>query len=144
MRTGSYLNAFFKGRQEAEYPIFAALSSLPLITMDAERAARQVVRAAQRGDAVRTLSVPATLLARFHGMFPGPTTDILGLVNRLLPTADGPTEAERGLEVSQRIDSDALRWLTTLGRASAERLNELPGTDLAGREATAPPEAPLS
>src|SRR5207253_3425233 len=43
MRTGSYGNALFKGKHEAELTWFALGASLPGISMDAERAARQIV-----------------------------------------------------------------------------------------------------
>ena len=39
MRTGSHLNAEFRGQQEREYTWFSLGASLPLISMDAERAA---------------------------------------------------------------------------------------------------------
>jgi hypothetical protein len=98
MRTGSYLNAFFKGRQRGEFTWFSLGSSLPLISMDAQRAARQIVEATRRGQAERVLSLPALALAWFHGLFPGLTADILSLADRvLLPAADGagPEAAER-------------------------------------------------
>jgi short-subunit dehydrogenase len=62
MRTGSFLNAFFKGRQEKEFRWFSLGAALPLVSMDARRAARQIVDATRRGRAERVLSVPATLL----------------------------------------------------------------------------------
>jgi NAD(P)-dependent dehydrogenase (short-subunit alcohol dehydrogenase family) len=49
MRTGSYLNALFEGRQEAEYGWFAVGSALPGLSMSAERAARAIVRATALG-----------------------------------------------------------------------------------------------
>ena len=64
MRTGSALNAFFKGRAEREYQLFSVVGSLPFISMDAERAARQILQATKRGEAERVLSIPAVLLAR--------------------------------------------------------------------------------
>jgi hypothetical protein len=51
MRTGSYVQARFQGQQEHEVTWFALGSTLPLISISAERAARQVVRATQRGAA---------------------------------------------------------------------------------------------
>ncbi len=95
MRTGSHLNAEFRGNPDAEYVWFSLGSSLPLISMDADRAARQIVAATIRGDAEAILSLPAAALARVHGLAPGMTTEILSLVNRLLPSAppDGGARA---------------------------------------------------
>lgn len=128
MRTGSYLNAAFRGNQEAEFTWFALGASLPLVSMDAERAARQIVAATKRGDAEVILSVPAAVLARVHGLFPGLTADALGLVNRLLPSAPaaGPTAPLRGKDVAARLHSGALDTATAWGRDAAERFNERP------------------
>ena len=124
MRTGSYLQARFKGRQEAEYGWFALGATLPGVSMSAERAARAIVRATARGESERILTLPAKLAAWMHGLFPGATADLLGLVNRLaLPAGNGRARA-RGEEIEARIDAPWLRALTALGRVAAERLHE--------------------
>lgn len=122
MRTGSYINALFKGRQEWEYSWFSAGDSLPFISMDAERAGRQIVEAARKREAVRVLSLPAILLARFHGLFPGLTVRILALVNRLLPSGERDAGApDRGMEVERRMNSPILGTITALGRDAGRR-----------------------
>lgn len=143
MRTGSHLNAVFKGRQNREFTWFSLGASLPLVSMDAERAARQIVDALRHGEAERVLSVPATLLARFHGLFPGTTANILGLVNRfVLPKPGGdPSTAARGRQIEARSPSRVRDTLTTLGRRSAARFNERPGPDGAAASDTAVPSA---
>ena len=123
MRTGSAYQATIKGQQEAEYTWFALLDSLPLISMDAERAAKQIVEAMRRGAAECVVSLPAAALARLHGLFPGATADMLGLANRLLPRGGGQ-EAAAGREVHQRIGSTLLDALMTLTRSAARRFNE--------------------
>jgi NAD(P)-dependent dehydrogenase (short-subunit alcohol dehydrogenase family) len=128
MRTGSHLNAFFKGDQERAFAYFAPSASLPGITMDAERAARQIVQATRRGEAERILSVPANVLAKFHGLFPGMTADLLGVVNRFLPGPNGDgTAAARGMEIQERLDSPVLRKVTGWGLSAAERFHQYPG-----------------
>jgi NAD(P)-dependent dehydrogenase (short-subunit alcohol dehydrogenase family) len=125
MRTGSHLHALTKGQHEAEYGWFSLGASLPLISMDAERAAEQVVEAIRRGDSVRCLGVTAALASRFHGLFPGTTVELLGLVNRLLPgPAARPTGAVPGYAARDRLDSRLIEAATTLGRKAAERFNE--------------------
>lgn len=125
MRTGSHLHALFKGDQEAEYGAFAPAASLPLVSMDAERAAAQVVEAIRRGESVRFLGVTAALAARFHGLFAGTTVELLGLVNRLLPgPAAGSTGTMPGYQARDRLDSRLVEAATTLGRKAAERFNE--------------------
>jgi short-subunit dehydrogenase len=127
MRTGSHLNAYFKGKQEREYAWFSVSASSPLVAMGAERAARQIVRAVKRGEAERVLSLPATLMARFHGLFPGLTADLLGLADRLLPSGEGgASELSRGREVHERAHSKVLTALTGLGLSAAGRYNQNP------------------
>jgi len=127
MRTGSHLNAFFKGDQEAQFAWFAPSASLPFISMDAERAASQVVRATKRGESERILTVPASLAARFHGLFPGLTADLLGLVARVLPSGNGDgTGMTRGMEIQERSRSPVLEALTRWGRSAAHRFHQYP------------------
>jgi NAD(P)-dependent dehydrogenase (short-subunit alcohol dehydrogenase family) len=128
MRTGSHLNALFKGDQPAEYGWFSVGASLPLVSMDAERAARQIVRATKRGEAERVLTLPAVALAKFSGLFPGTTANILGLVNRLLPDAPStPTSTVRGMAVEDEVEMPLHDQMTTLGDNAAEELNQRPG-----------------
>jgi len=129
MRTGSPLNAFFAGRQEGEFAWFAAGDSLAFVSMDAERAARQIVAAARRGQAEKILSLPALLISLFHGVFPGTTSNLFGLVNRLIlpkPTGEGAALA-RGMDVHGRMDSRLLDAALTWTLKAAERCNERPG-----------------
>ncbi|HZU75288.1 MAG TPA: SDR family oxidoreductase [Dehalococcoidia bacterium] len=144
MRTGSHLNAGYKGKLNREFTWMSLGASLPVISMDAERAARQIVRALKRGEAERVLTVPARLLALFHGVAPGTTANILALVDRWVLPAPGGTEDHtvRGVEIEERYPSPLRDRLTGLGRTAAERFHERPGPVLAatggaerGREA---------
>jgi NAD(P)-dependent dehydrogenase (short-subunit alcohol dehydrogenase family) len=128
MRTGSYQNAFFKGRPEKESAWFSLGAALPGISMDAERAARQIVRATERGESERILSWPAKVLARFHGLFPGTTADLLSLINRLIlpPPGGEETGRIRGFEAQQRLDSRVVSALTVLGRKAADHFHQRP------------------
>ncbi len=133
MRTGSPLNAFFKGRQEGEFTWFAAGDSLAFVSMDAARAARHIVAATKRGQAERTLSLPVTALARFHGLFPGTTSDILGLVNRLILPKPGDAAGAgddgiaRGMDVHGRMRSPLLDAVLAWTLKAAARNNQRPG-----------------
>lgn len=129
MRTGSYLNAQFKGAEEGEYVWFSLGATLPGVSLGAERAARQIVRAAEYGDAEVILSLPAKILARFHGLLPGVTADLLAVVNRFLPKAEGrELKATRGMEIDKRLASKVRKVVTGLGQSAAERFHEKPGT----------------
>ncbi|MGH9357424.1 MAG: SDR family NAD(P)-dependent oxidoreductase, partial [Terriglobia bacterium] len=125
MRTGSHVNARFKGRQQEESTWFGLGASLPVISMNAETAARTIVRAVQRGDIEATISLPANALARAHALFPGPVISLLSLVNRfILPKAEG---GEAGAAAGRDLPSQPgiLRVLMSLGRAAAHHYNQL-------------------
>ena len=89
MRTGSHVNAVFKGQNEKEFAWFSIGNSLPVSSISAERAAEQIVEAARRGDAELIVSIQAKLAATANALFPELTADIAGLVNRILPEAGG-------------------------------------------------------
>ncbi|MEX0712959.1 MAG: SDR family NAD(P)-dependent oxidoreductase [Pirellulales bacterium] len=123
MRTGSHRNAWFKGRHRNEYAWFSISDSLPIASMSAQRAARQVVAACRRGDAEVVLSLPAAVAARFHGLFPGLTADLLGWVNRMLPEPGGI--GSRRLQGSKSRSSWSPSWLTRLADRAAVAHNEV-------------------
>jgi short-subunit dehydrogenase len=85
MRTGSYRNITVKGQHAAEYALFSVLDSLPFISIDAQRAAQQIVRATQRGDAEFIITIPARLTARAAALFPNITAAIMQAIARTLP-----------------------------------------------------------
>jgi len=124
MRTGSYRNAEFKGRQSSEAAWFSVSASLPGISMGAARAARQIVGAIRRGQSEKILSTQASLLARVNGAVPGFIPDVLGLVNRLLPAGTDDRESVRTAGQLEAARGDFFRMLTTLGRKAGQRLNE--------------------
>ncbi|TVR74738.1 MAG: SDR family NAD(P)-dependent oxidoreductase [Sphaerobacteraceae bacterium] len=123
MRTGSFVNAQFVGDVEKEYTWFSLGSSLPLITIDAESAARQIVEATRRGESERIISLPAKILARIHGVAPATTARILSAVDKwILPDPpDDPEHNVPGKDLQERIDSNAQEAATTLGREAAQQ-----------------------
>jgi len=129
MRTGSHLNAEFKGNQAAEFGWFSLGASLPLLSMDAEKAASRIILAVKRRESECILSIPANILALTHGILPGPTLKILQLVNRfVLPgvqKSSGADKIELGNEIEAKNPSTILKTLTTMGRSAAQRFNQL-------------------
>lgn len=123
MRTGSPPNAFFKGRHRAEYAWFSISDAMPGLSISAEAAARKIVNACRHGDAEAILSLPAKAGVRLHGLFPGPTADILGMVNRLLPGPGGVGSRNvKGRDSTSRFSPS---WATTLSDEAAVRNNEI-------------------
>ena len=123
MRTGSHLNASFKGKQEYEYGWFALSGTNPLFSIAVERAARQIVNATRRNQAELIISWQAKLLARVHGVAPSMVSEALALVNSLLPNAEGgSTEKKAGHESQTAVTRSPL---TALGKRAAKRYNQL-------------------
>lgn len=123
MRTGSPRNAIFKGQNKKEYAWFSISDSLPLLTISSERAARKIVDACIHGDSEVILTPQARLAAAFHGVFPGATSDILGIVNRLLPRPGGIGEQRAyGRESFSAVSPSPI---TTLTEQAARKNNEV-------------------
>lgn len=89
MQTGSTRHAQFKGQHEAEYAWFGVAASSPLLAMDVERAAKQILEAARYGKAFVVIPWTAKIAKFIHGLVPGITSDTFGLVDRLLPGPGG-------------------------------------------------------
>jgi len=113
MRTGSHVNAYFKGQNEKEYALFAISNALPVSSVSAERAARQIVAAAKSGAAEAIISPQAKIAAKMNVLFPELTAEILSLVNRLLPENGGIGMAKlRGRESESWIAPSILTALS--------------------------------
>lgn len=125
MRTGSFLHARFKGRRRHELDWFGVASSLPLLTMNADRAARKIIDACRHGRATLTLTPQARAAEIANRLFPSTAAKVTEWVAALLPApgGEGPAEAVPG----HRIRS---RWvpsvLTVLGERAAGRYREMP------------------
>ncbi|MBV9073286.1 MAG: SDR family NAD(P)-dependent oxidoreductase [Acidobacteria bacterium] len=123
MRTGSHINADFKGKHSDEFTWFSLSGNNPVTSISVARAARQIVGATVSGRAELIITWQAELLARFHGLAPGLTTHILGLVNRTLPNAGASAEKRKGKESHNLITKSPL---TALGEMAARRYNQKP------------------
>ncbi len=120
MRTGSPENAQFKGRNTLEYAWFSISDSLPGISVDVVAAARQIVDATLRGDAVTTISWPAKLAAIAHGIAPSLIDEIFGVVARFLPSNGGIGTAKRSGHASHSAASPSLLTIATQRRAHTQ------------------------
>jgi len=85
MRTGSHVNAKFKGNHDSEFAWFAASAGAPLLSMNANRAARKILAACRRGQPSLTLTFAARLQVVANALFPNLTGYAMQLANRFLP-----------------------------------------------------------
>jgi short-subunit dehydrogenase len=85
MRTGSHLHAKVGGRRNLEYGWFGTSATLPLLSVPARVAARQIVQAAAKGKSELLISRWAVIAAKVAATAPVLTGAVLSAVNRVLP-----------------------------------------------------------
>jgi len=123
MRTGSHVNAYFKGEHVAEASWFGAAASMPLLTLSAEHAARLAVKGICANKAETVLGIQAQILSQAATLLPGLTSEVLRFSNTLLPKAKPGDSAHTGRELDDQHGS-FYRLLTTLGKRAGQRLNQ--------------------
>jgi NAD(P)-dependent dehydrogenase (short-subunit alcohol dehydrogenase family) len=128
MRTGSHVHAKFKGRRESEFAWFAASAGAPLLSMNADRAARKILVACRRGQPSLTLTFAARLQIVANALFPNLTGYTMRIVNRFLPSA-GDEEASQSRAGSQ-LRRLTPAWVTRLADRATRMNNEEKGQTL--------------
>ena len=136
MRTGSPVHAGFKGDAEKEYAWFATSASAPLLSISADRAARLIVRAIERGAVRLTFTPLARIAVRLHDLVPSLFDLVFTVAGRLLPRVPagrageagqaGQAGQEReGLEIEQGSRSKLVAVVRGRGRGLARRHGQL-------------------
>lgn len=124
MRTGSHLNAYFKGQHRKEFALFAITNASPLFSTTSAAAAQKIIEACRYGKAEIVITPQARLLRLAQSLFPGLVAESFGLVNRLLPKAD-PGEGDRLQSGAESRSVFAPSWLTRPADRAANRNNEV-------------------
>jgi NAD(P)-dependent dehydrogenase (short-subunit alcohol dehydrogenase family) len=118
MRTGSPINAQFKGQHETEYAWFKVASSIPGLTTGADRAARKILEACRYGDPALTISSTAKVAVVANAVAPAAVARAMMLVTRLLPAAAGPA----GNAFTTGLENEAkTRWTPSIVTALTDR-----------------------
>ena len=122
MRTGSHVNAKFKGNHDIEFAWFATAAGAPLISMNADRAARKILAACRRGQPSLTLTMAARGTIVGNALFPNLTGYVMKIINRFLPGVAGEAggESRAGAHVHRLTP----RWLTRLADRATRKNNE--------------------
>ncbi|MDT7812831.1 MAG: hypothetical protein QOJ42_2747 [Acidobacteriaceae bacterium] len=121
MRTGSHLNAQFKGDAAREYSWFSVAAGFPGVSTSARSAALKIVAAISQGKREIAITPQAIFAARFGNAMPAVTSWILQLMNAVLPAAPrAATRKYRGAEVRDM----EVKSLTVLANAAAHRCNQ--------------------
>jgi NAD(P)-dependent dehydrogenase (short-subunit alcohol dehydrogenase family) len=115
MRTGSPRNATFKGQHRKEYAWFSIGDSMPLMSINADHAASKILRACQNGDAETTVAGLFNLSGMIATIAPNLASEVLSVMNLLLPTMGGIGQrAARGFESESSWSPSILTRLTDL------------------------------
>src|SRR5438128_5295280 len=123
MRTGSHVNAKFKGKHDNEFAWFAASAGAPLISMNADRAARKILAACRRGQPSLTLTFVARLQVLANALFPNLTGYLMRIVNRFLPGAGN--ESGNQSRAGSQLRRLAPEWMTRLADRATKKNNEV-------------------
>lgn len=129
MRTGSHVNAQFKGQHAQEFAWFAASNAMPGISMKVERAAAKILQACRRGQPDLTLTLAARGAIMANAVFPNVTAHVLNVVNRVLPRATDSSGDELRTGGESRSRKLSPKWLTYLADRAIDRNNERRSTN---------------
>src|SRR6266536_538473 len=123
MRTGSHVNAGFKGKHDREFAWFAASAGAPLLSMSVDRAARKILAACRRGQPSLILTFAARAAILGNALFPNLTGYAMKFANRLLPGPGGEegNESQAGFQL-RRLTPERLIFIA---KRATEKNNEV-------------------
>lgn len=129
MRTSSHVHAEFKGDQESEYAWFGMSATAPLISIDADRAARRIVSAIARGKVELSFTPEARLAPLVRTLAPTLWSEVMSTAARFLPRPPiAPPEAierREGVEIERTSELRAVKLVHDRGWKAAEKHAQL-------------------
>lgn len=108
MRTGSPRNIDVRGQFEKEYAWFKITDSLPLISIDVDKAAKKIIGALKKGSKTLTLTIPAKIAIAAHGIAPGLVISLFDMINYLLPEMRNGHRTQKGYESGSKYSTTFL------------------------------------
>ena len=111
MRTGSPRNVTIKGDHEAEYAWFKVSDSSPLLSQNADNAAKDIIEALEQGENEVILTQTGKVAIALQGLMPGAVNSVMQLANRFLPKSDN-TETKIGFESESESSNGMVSSLT--------------------------------
>ena len=126
LRTGSHVQAKFKGQHAKEFDWFATSNNVPGFSVSVGYAAGEIIEACRRGQPQLTFPLQMRAAVIAQAVFPNLTANVLALVNRfLLPK---PSKVADGMEAwsGERSRSKEVtpEWKTALVDRAAGENNE--------------------
>jgi short-subunit dehydrogenase len=125
MRTGSYINALFQEGNKREFQLFSFMSSAPLLTISADKAARRIIKAIKLRRALKVVGPQARMAMEFHHFFPELTVKLSGIITRLLPRTQGQKTFEPGKSISEKYPDSELPGVRLIGQRVQEKHQQI-------------------
>lgn len=123
MRTGSYRNVEVKGQHKRELAWFALGDSLPLLSLRAEDAARQILEACRRAAPQLVLAPYGKAAVAANALLPGVTAALMAGAAHFLPgPVPGGSETKKGFQSASSLVPSVL---TRLSDEAARENNQL-------------------
>jgi len=125
MRTGSTKHAQFKGDHDLEYAWFGASAILPVLSIDADRAARRIVSGIARGDVEVAFTPEARVAPIVRTVMPRLWAEMMTLVARFLPrspiASTTATERRDGVTIADESSSPVVEAVRKASEPFAEK-----------------------
>ncbi len=123
MRTGSHIQAEFKGQHEKEYRWFSIGNAIPGFSISAESAARKIIRGVELGQAEVLFTLPAKAAVLVNAIFPGLISSAMKAANRFLLPEPGGVGPQRVKGYASREATPSS--LTAISDKASARNNEI-------------------
>ncbi|WP_026126736.1 SDR family NAD(P)-dependent oxidoreductase [Nocardiopsis xinjiangensis] len=124
MRTGSHRGVVFIGEPEREYAWFALLAGMPLLSTNADRAARRIATASARGQGFLVINPTTRIGMALHGLAPGTSQQLMRLTGRLLPSTPEHVSERTGNESGDSTMGRLAESVAALNERAVDRLNQ--------------------
>lgn len=131
MRTGSAIQAVFKGEHEKEFAWFETLDNFPGLSLSADRAAKNILDAVCDGRTEILLSMPAKLRMLLGAFLPETMNLIMSFSNRFLPEEDSVIRKTGADSMRLMENTKLLKPMLERAREEEKRYNQEPHHDAA-------------
>lgn len=125
MRTGSPIQAVFKGDHEREFEWFAALDNMPLLSMSADAAAKKMLDAVVEGRTELLLSLPAKARNLLATVVPETVQALMAFAATLLPRGESQERKTGGASAKKFDENPALKPLRERGHRAEDTYNQV-------------------
>lgn len=125
MRTGSPIQAVFKGDHEREFEWFAALDNMPFLSMSADKAAKKMLEAVCEGRTELILSMPAKARNFVATLLPETVQAIMAFASTLLPRGESQLRKTGGSSAKKFDENPLMKSLRDRGHKAEDTYNQL-------------------